>query len=140
VSPYGVHGTTEATARILRQVTKVAWIASSASTGYAEVETTNGNFNWTATGYLTQRYLSENADYCETKSYGYLYHPNWSRTLLWESGPYYPTSLNYGTFYLGNPQTAAPPLGPYHGYYWELRCWNNDGGQRYATMYGTMMP
>jgi hypothetical protein len=138
VSAYGAHGGTEATARIKWQVTKAAWVASSASTGYAEVETENGHFTWTPTGYLSQRYVSEHADYCEVKSYGYLYSPTslW-RTLLWESGPY-PASLDFGLFYLGNPMTAAPPLGPYHGYRWDLRCWNNEGGERSSYMSGTM--
>jgi hypothetical protein len=74
----------------------------------------------------------------EVKSYGYFYYPDWDRRQLWQSGAYYPTAHNLGQFFLGDPLTAAPPMGPYDGYSWELRCWNNDGGQRYGKMRGTM--
>ena len=59
-------------------------------------------------------------------------------TLLWDSGPYFPANYTFETFYLGDPHTAAPPLGPSDGYLWELRCWNTDGGEKGATMWGTM--
>lgn len=141
VSSAGAHGTTDATARIRRQVTKTAWQISTASTGYAWVEATPGSrFMWSPTGSFSQRNVSENADYCQIKSSGYIGHPNWHRTLLWDSGPHYPANHESGPFYLGNPQTNSPPLGPYDGYLWELRCWNSDGGEGYSWISGTMQP
>lgn len=139
VSSAGAHGTAEATARIRRQVTKTAWRISTASTGYSWVEASTGSyFTWSPTGSFAQQIVSENADYCHVQSSGYHYSPYWYRTLLWDSGPYYPANYTFELFYLGNPKTAAPPLGPYDGYLWELRCWNSDGGEAATMVWGTM--
>jgi subtilisin family serine protease len=145
VSPDGTHGTAEATATIKRQVTQAYWSIATASTNYAWVSSgTNaalaGPYLWSATGPLYQKIVSQNADHCQVRSYGWTGSPTWNRTLLWDSGPNWPANYPFQPFYLGDPHTAAPPLGPYDGYLWQLTCTNSDGGSAGSTMWGYMQP
>jgi hypothetical protein len=92
---------------------------------------------------------SANADYCWVQSFGFAGnpvgdpdHPNsnffqpFQQTLLWDSGMYFPTSYNFGSFNFGDPQNSPYGLAPFHGYKWLLHCWNYDGDWKTKVMYG----
>jgi hypothetical protein len=53
------------------------------------------------------------------------------------TGANYPSSFDFGAFNLGNPSTAAAPLGPYEGYKWRLECKTLDDSKA-VVMYGKM--
>jgi len=156
-SAQGIQTTTVASGLIKRPLT-LDWFANTTSTGNA----------WQAIGYgatvswslstnasFSQYYNSVGSDYCQVRSYGwignisgdidspsfnYVSPPYFSQTLLWDSGIYYPSYFNFGSFQLGNPNTAPAPLGPYNGYKWFLSCRNNEGTSQSKLMYGTSQP
>jgi hypothetical protein len=132
------------------------WFANTTSTGGSFQAIANGTtVTWSASANasFSQYYNSTGADNCRVRSSGFLGNsfgdqldnPNFSPfatptfvpTLLWDSGTSYPAYFNFGSFQLGNPNTAAPPLGPYNGYKWLLTCTNTDGVTNTTVMYGT---
>ena len=133
------------------------WFSNTTSTGGVFQQLANGEMvRWSEStnASFSQYYASLGADNCQIKSSGFvgsilrdLDNPNFnanqtafSATLLWDSGPFYPPSFNFGSFQFGNPNTAAPPFGPYEGYKWLLICTNSDGTVNKTVMYGTSQP
>lgn len=162
-SPQGTQTTATAFGTVRRHVS-VSWYASTTSTGYQwQLVPNRGQVYWSisANAPFDQYYTSDGADACEIDSLGYrdniaadpeqnsafyLANPSiYSETSLWNStaysGYYWPTNITFGTMYFGDPNSANPPLGlgPYNGYKWRVRCWNNDGGYyegKSVIMYG----
>lgn len=155
-SAQGIQTNAVATGLIRRPIT-LNWFSNTTSTGSVFQALANGaNVTWSASANapFSQYYNSVGADYCRVQSSGFtgsifldLDNPNFNplntafaATLLWDSGLYYPAYFNFGSFNLGNPNTAAPPLGPYNGYKWLLTCRNSDGESKQTVMYGTSQP
>lgn len=155
-SAQGIQTNAVATGLIRRPIT-LNWFSNTTSTGGVFQALANGaNVTWSASANapFSQYYNSVGADYCRVQSSGFtgsifldLDNPNFNplntafaATLLWDSGLYYPAYFNFGSFNLGNPNTAAPPLGPYNGYKWLLTCRNSDGESKQTVMYGTSQP
>lgn len=154
-SPQGI--ATNVVARgFVKRVVSQAWQVRTTSTGGGWQNLSSGALvTWALGGSFEQNYFSSGADYCQVQSFGFrgniandrekpgnpgydVFPPAFSQTLLWDSGPFFPTSYPFGTFYLGNPNTAAPPLGPYDGYKWRLACRNWEGDSKVSVMYGQL--
>ncbi len=154
-SPQNTTTTVSAGGYIKRTITAY-WMANTTSTGGNWQYVNSGDLvTWANGGAFTQYYFSSGADYCQVQSFGTrgnifndsekpgypgydAFSPPFSQTTLWDSGPYFPTSYQFGIFYLGNPNTAAPPLGPYEGYKWRLACRNWEGDYKVRVMYGRL--
>jgi|GEM_PF-1984526 len=137
--------TVAATGRGKRAVTRVAWFIKSTSTGNVWKEFTGSTFSvnenafrWEPGTAMSQRYESVGADTCTVVSSGVIGFDRHS-TPLWNSGPY-PTSLDFGTHYLGDPRTQEPPLGPYDVLRWNVECRNSEGSTMSATVHGSQYP
>ncbi len=55
---------------------------------------------------------------------------------LWTSGPNFPTSYLFATFYFGDPHFSPYGIAPYDGYKWKVTCVNYDGDREVRVMYG----
>lgn len=155
-SAQGTQTNAVATGFIRRPIT-LNWFSNTTSTGGVfQALAIGANVTWSASANapFSQYYNSVGADYCRVQSSGFTgsifldldnpnFNPNntaFTATLLWDSGLYYPAYFNFGSFNLGNPNTAAPPLGPYNDYKWLLTCRNSDGESKQTVMYGTTQP
>ncbi|ATB27060.1 S8 family serine peptidase [Melittangium boletus] len=132
---------TQAIATILRGVSKVVWLIKSTSTGNvwqefagASTRIDENRFSWAPGTAMSYRYESVGADSCVVKSYG-INNFGWEVTQLWDSGAY-PTSVDFGTYYLEDPRTQPPPLGPYDMVRWHVQCTNAEGSTLGATVHG----
>ncbi len=155
-SPQNTSTTASASGYIKRTIT-ATWQANTTSTGNVWRNLISGDLvTWSVSGSFSQNYISSGADYCQVQSFGTrgsiandrekpgnpgydVFPPAFSQTLLWDSGPNFPTSYPFGTFYLGNSNTAPPPLGPYEGYKWRLACRNSEGVNKVSVMYGNSL-
>ena len=152
-SPQNTTTTASASGYIKRSIT-ATWQVNTTSTGNVWQNLNSGDLvTWSVSGAFSQNYVSIDTDYCQVQSFGTrgniandrekpgnpgydVFPPPFSQTLLWDSGPNYPGSYPFGTFYPGNSNTAAPPLGPYEGYKWRLACRNSEGTSKVSVMYG----
>jgi Subtilase family len=158
-SPLGTTTTVIANGKIKAPLT-VNWQARTSSTGGNWQTINNGDIVYWANGPFDQRVTSSGATYCGVQSFGYngnyardpeyafynvnnQFGPPFSATQLWPlpagTTASVPTAYTFATFTYGNPQTAAPPLGPFLGYKWKLTCGNADGAKS-TVMYGRQSP
>jgi hypothetical protein len=140
----------------IKQALKVTWQARTSSTNSLWKDINNFETVYWANGTFDQRVTSMGATYCGVQSFGFsgyesrdLENParfglnptnqTYADTQLWPlpagNIASVPTAYAFATFSLGNPNTAAYPLGPYNGYKWKLTCGNADGAKS-AVMYG----
>lgn len=157
-SPQGTQTTTVASGLIKRPITLNWFVNTTSTSGVFQALANGATVTWSASANasFSQYYNATGADTCRIRSSGFtgnsfadqLDNPNFSPfaspvftpTLLWDSGATYPAYFNFGSFNFGNPNTAAPPFGPYNGYKWLLTCTNTDGISNATVMYGTSQP
>lgn len=144
-SPQATQTTVVANGYIKRRVTFLAWEANTTSTGFNWQQLSDGqNVTWSvsANAPFSQRYASQGADYCQVQTYGAHIGVGfrYAGSKLWDSDPYYPTNLEFVSLNLGDPRIVLWPGGPYDGYMWRLRCWNDDGSESTTDMWGSTEP